>query len=198
MKRLSLFLLCAALAVSMCACGAQQKQETPTPSAAPSAAPAPAPETPASTGGALTEEDAKRLALADAGVAAEADVSRLSVKREEKKSGTAYEVGFRFGDWAYEYELDAATGEITEVSADFRGELPSETGDVGEDAAADAALAHAGLHRAQAEGLRIEQDKESGRQVYEADFRCGDWKYDYDVDAATGAILEWERSLKKK
>ena len=203
LKIVCLLLLFAALVLALCACGAapktKQKPETPAAAEAPAVTPAQttAPETPAQSGGPITADDAKGIALADAG-ASEGDVDKLRVKQDDEKGRTVYEVEFRFGDSKYDYEIDAAAGEITELSVEFQGKLPDGAGDVGEDAAVDAALAHAGVKKEQAGDLRVKPDKEDGRQIYEVEFRCESVKYDYDVDAATGFIVEWERSLKIK
>ena len=211
MKRVLSIFLIAALALTLSACGkvkkpeqvteipaAAPKPETQTQTAAPAPAPeTPAPETPAQSGGPITADDAKGIALADVG-ASEGDVDKLRVKQDDEKGRTVYEVEFRFGDSKYDYEIDAAAGEITELSVEFQGKLPDGAGDVGEDAAVDAALAHAGVKKEQAGDLRVKPDKEDGRQIYEVEFRCESVKYDYDVDAATGFIVEWERSLKIK
>ena len=211
MKRVLSIFLIAALALTLSACGKVKKPEqvTEIPAAAPkpetqtqTAAPAPAPETPApespaQSGGPLTEDDAKRVALADAG-ASESDVEKLRVERDSEEGRDVYEVGFRYADATYDYEIDAAGGEITELSVKYKAALPDGQGNVGEDAAADAALAHAGVKKEQASSLRVKLDKEDGRQVYEVEFRCESVSYDYDVDAATGIIIEWERSLKTK
>lgn len=58
----------------------------------------------------------------------------------------------------------------------------------GEEAAKAAAFAHAGVSAA--ESVRCKLDWEDGRQVYEIEFWAGSTEYDYEIDAATGAVLE--------
>ena len=55
------------------------------------------------------------------------------------------------------------------------------------------ALAHAGLTREEVVFDRTETDREDGRQVFEVEFRKGNWEYSYEIDAETGKILEWEK-----
>ena len=55
------------------------------------------------------------------------------------------------------------------------------------------ALAHSGLTREEVVFDRTETDREDGRQVFEVEFRKGNWEYSYEIDAETGKILEWEK-----
>ena len=55
------------------------------------------------------------------------------------------------------------------------------------------ALEHAGLTRAQVTGLRSEYDVDRGISHWDIDFRSGDWEYDYEVNAQTGAVVKGEK-----
>ena len=59
--------------------------------------------------------------------------------------------------------------------------------------AIDAALAHAGLTEGEATSLRAEYDVERTGNHWDVDFRAGDWEYDYEVDAVTGAVTKHEK-----
>ena len=43
--------------------------------------------------------------------------------------------------------------------------------------------------------MDIELDDEDGILVYEVEFKSGNMKYDYEINAATGAILKHESEL---
>ena len=60
----------------------------------------------------------------------------------------------------------------------------------GEEAAKAAAFTHAGVSAADAESVRCRPDWEDGYQVYKIEFWVGSTEYDYEIDAATGAVLE--------
>lgn len=60
---------------------------------------------------------------------------------------------------------------------------------IGETAAKNAALAHAGLTTAQATFVKCKLEWEDGRQIYEVEFYTAGWEYDYEIDACTGAVL---------
>ena len=73
---------------------------------------------------------------------------------------------------------------------------PSEaTKDIGYAKAKSIALDHAGVREAQAYDMDIELDDEDGRLIYEVEFKSGNMEYDYEIDAATGAILKHEAEL---
>ncbi len=54
------------------------------------------------------------------------------------------------------------------------------------------ALEAAGLTQSQVDYFSIHLDRDDGRTVYEIEFRQGRMEYECEIDAATGAILEWD------
>lgn len=73
--------------------------------------------TPAATGPAhtlpryISKEEAKNVALNHAGLSA-ADVTRLRAEFDYDHGVPEFEVDFRVGNWEYDYEIHAETGEI--------------------------------------------------------------------------------------
>ena len=67
--------------------------------------------------------------------------------------------------------------------------------DIGYAKAKSIALNHAGLRENQAYDMDIELDDEDGKLVYEVEFKSGNMEYDYEIDAASGAILKHEAEL---
>ena len=64
---------------------------------------------------------------------------------------------------------------------------------IGQEKAKQAAISHA---RASADKLteyEIELDFEHGVMVYEVEFKCEGFEYDYEIDAVTGAVLKSEK-----
>ncbi len=101
----------------------------------------------------------------------------------------------------------ASPQEIPEASADSRpaaaAQPPAETqppasgapasqqpAASGEEAAKSAAFAHAGVAAADVTALRCKLDWEDGREVYDIEFWVGSTEYDYEIDAATAAVLK--------
>ena len=80
----------------------------------------------------------------------------------------------------------------TETGLDITGSA-SDGAYIGSERAAQLAFEHAGVSAAAAEALEIEMDYENGKMVYEVEFLAGGYEYDYDIDAATGAVLKCEK-----
>lgn len=59
----------------------------------------------------------------------------------------------------------------------------------------DIALEHAGVSREDAVGMHTVLDLNNGRQVYEVDFQSGHLEYDYEIDAVTGQIIDWDKDV---
>lgn len=78
------------------------------------------------------------------------------------------------------------------------GQKPAPSGtvqDIGYAKAKSIALNHAGLRENQAYDMDIELDDEDGTLIYEVEFKSGNMEYDYEIDAASGAILKHETEL---
>lgn len=88
----------------------------------------------------------------------------------------------------------SASNETTKPSA----QKPAPSGtvqDIGYAKAKSIALNHAGLRENQAYDMDIELDDEDGTLIYEVEFKSGNMEYDYEIDAASGAILKHETEL---
>lgn len=67
--------------------------------------------------GGIGKEKAKSIALSHAGLT-EADVTRLKVELDTERGRRVYEVDFYSGRTEYDYDIDAATGEILKYQTD--------------------------------------------------------------------------------
>ena len=88
----------------------------------------------------------------------------------------------------------SASNETTKPS----GQKPAPSGtvqDIGYAKAKSIALNHAGLRENQAYDMDIELDDEDGTLIYEVEFKSGNMEYDYEINAASGAILKHETEL---
>ena len=88
---------------------------------------------------------------------------------------------------------------INDLNLLLQGDLPeglrstgqaSDKAYLGQDAAREIALRHAGLTEDQISHFRWELEYDDGAMVYEVEFASGGMAYEYDIDARTGAILE--------
>ena len=155
---------------------------------------------PGSTGD-IGEAAAKDAALKRAGITAAVDWIR--VEHDYDNGRHYYELEFECDGTVYDCDVDAATGDVVKFESEKcdnvlhnhnqAGSGQPQSGDIGAQAAKDAALRHAGLSESQVTRLKCEKDRDDGRTVYEVEFDSNGWEYEYKIDAATGAVLEHER-----
>ncbi len=173
------------------------------PVASPSGTVTPRTESTASTStvtGGIDEEQAKQIALEHAGLE-QADVTFVHVKLDWDDGRQEYEVEFYKDNTEYDYDIDAQTGEILSFDSDAEFYAPGQTqagstsAQITEDEALSAALSHAGLSETDISRLKIELDRDDGRTKYELEWNVDRMEYSYEVDAATGEILSYEKEL---
>lgn len=150
----------------------------------------------ASSKGYISVDEAKSAAYAHAGVSA-SDVVYVETDFDSEHGVMVYEVEFYAGNVEYEYDINAQTGEVVKYAQQNTGtSIPSGTvsGDyIGETAAKEAALSHAGVSEADVCWLKADFDSDDGIYLYELEFAANGVKYDYDVNALTGDIVKFEQ-----
>ncbi len=137
----------------------------------------------------IGESAAVDAACVHAGVA-KTEALGLTVKLDDDR----YEVEFCYGGTEYEYEIDAYTGAVAEYDTgrcdhpahQQSGTTPAQL--IGESAAVDAACVHAGVAKTEALGLTVKLDDDR----YEVEFCYGGTEYEYEIDAYTGAVAEYD------
>ncbi|HHX30066.1 MAG TPA: cell wall protein [Clostridiaceae bacterium] len=146
--------------------------------------------------GSSTAED---VALKDAGLT-RGQVRKLETELEREDGRMIYEVEFEYGDYEYEYEIDAVTGKILDIGIERIKKTGTTTAPgapsgnlISKDEAISIALRHAGLSRSAVRSLEVEYKEK--KKEYEVEFKYGGYEYEYEIDAVTGKILEWEKEL---
>lgn len=161
-------------------------------------------------GASITAEDAKAIALKDAGYS-EAEVVFIKVELDYDDGVKEYEVEFDvYGtDVVYEYEYDirVSDGKILSKDVDVErikvpgtnpGTSTEPTKDIGKQAALEAAYKAFGFTASEVKLIEVEKDYEDGVLVYEIEFAKGyDCEYSCDVIAATGAVVDMETDLSR-
>lgn len=135
-------------------------------------------------------EKAKSIALEHAGVAA-ADTVFINVELDYDDGMRVYDVEFFSGNKGYDYKIDAATGAI--LGFDFDVEwytASSKDGDYIGEAKAKQIVEQAAGTTGVYTGFKLEVD--DGRVLYEGEMRNGRMEYEFEIDALTGAILNWD------
>lgn len=153
----------------------------------------------------ITVDQAKEIALKHAGQTADA-VYFEKAKQDYDDGVLVYEIEFIAGDTEYEYEINARTGDIVKNKREA-ADTPQNgnaggsgnTGNAGNTAASitvdqakEIALNHAGQTADAVYFKKAEQDYDDGVLVYEIEFLAGGTEYEYEIDAQTGAIRDYE------
>ena len=76
----------------------------------------------------------------------------------------------------------------TGIPVDMGASGTTQSAQLTEEQAKQAALKHAGYAEDQVQSLQVRLDKEDGKLEYEVEFQVGQTEYDYDIDALTGEI----------
>ena len=145
----------------------------------------------------ITLEKAKGLVLKKAGLD-EADVVFTKAKLDYDDGRLVYEIDFKTDDTRYDAEVDATNGEIIqwEIEAKKNAANKEQTANaalITLEEAKKVALDKAGLKEKDVVFEEARLDKDDGRQVYDIEFRQGRIEYSFEIDAADGTIIEWEK-----
>ena len=149
------------------------------------------------TGDDIGEAKAREIALADAGLT-EADVTFVKVNLDRDDGRMVYDVDFYSGNAEYDYEIDAATGDIVGYDSeienfDIQAQIQQAGDVISLDQAKEAALKAAGLDAANVRWIKEEFDRDDGRSVYELECVSGETEYDFEINAADGTVMEQDR-----
>ena len=134
------------------------------------------------------------------------DSVTAEVDSELDESPAHYEVELHTAWGEFEYLVDAYTGKVLSGQKDLlaaastpnaaaKPSVPSGGADIGYAKAKSIALNHAGVSENEAYDMEIELDDEDGTLVYEIEFKSGNMEYDYEINAASGAILKHETEI---
>ena len=163
----------------------------------------------------LSAAEAQEIAFENAGVSP-SDITFKEVDRDREDGKATYDIDFTTADGDYSYTIDAQTGSILDRDFDENGfatksstntsqssdkaSLASQsatttapvTPKVSENQAKEIVLKDAGLAETAVSNLTVKLDEDDGQVHYDVDFDDMGQKldYDYQIDAATGAILE--------
>ena len=155
----------------------------------------------------IGKDKAMDIAVAEFGKASAAEILHSEVDPELDESPAHYEVEItgRNGE-EIEYKIDAYSGAVIAVKPEMADDEASEAQpakpaqpgtaqDIGHAKAKSIALNHAGVDANTVYDMNIELDVEDGTSIYEVEFKSGNREYEYEIDAATGAILQHEAEV---
>ena len=151
----------------------------------------------------ISIEDAKQIAFAHAKIA-QSGVTFIKAKLDTEDGRQVYDIEFYSGNTEYDYEIDAISGEIVSSDMDIENyTIPDQTaaqpnntaGDIGIEKAKEIAMSHAGVSPGSVSFVKAKLDTEDGVKVYDIEFYSGNVEYDYEINAATGAIVSFDQDI---
>ncbi len=167
----------------------------------------------------ISAQDALQIALNNAGLK-ESEVTLVKNGIEIDDGITEYDIKFYCGNMEYDYDIDATTGAIRSFDQEIERGLitaaPKANAKVAsaaqsqaataqtqqatvqaaagitKDQALQIALDHAGLKKSDVAFTNVKRDFDDGREQYDVEFHVGFNEYNYDIDAATGQIVDFD------
>ena len=155
------------------------------------------------TAGEITVEEAKTIALNHAGLAADA-VTFVKAKQDYDDGRLVYEIEFVTtsgnGYLEYDYEIDAATGNILSYDYDAESYTPqpttttpsTATGALIDEATAKLTAVDQVPGASTSDICEWKLDHDDGRWEYEGKIIYNQMELEFTIDAATGAVIEWD------
>ncbi|MBM6976114.1 PepSY domain-containing protein [Intestinimonas butyriciproducens] len=140
----------------------------------------------------IGEVKAKEVALNHAGLTSSA-VTFVRANLDWDDGRAEYEVEFYADGKEYDYDIDAVTGDIRSYDYDAEYYAPASStassGSISESQAKQIVQERAGSTGGTFREFKLDWD--DGRSMYEGEYRVGWTEYEFEIDAATGTVLEW-------
>ena len=153
--------------------------------------------------GEISLDKAKEIALSHAGLSSD-QVTFVQANKDFDDGIPKYDIEFYCNGKEYDYEINAANGEIIQYDYDMEyNYIPNNnttnnqgnvntTANISAERAKEIALSHAGLASNQVTFKRIELDFDYGIKKYDIGFYYNYREYSYEIDANTGNIISYE------
>ncbi len=142
---------------------------------------------------AITEEEARAIALAHAGLTSD-QVTFIKSKLERDDGRQVYDIEFYSSNYEeYDYTIDVSTGSILSIDYDLNGYTPPTDGSsaITADQAKEIALEQV-PGATVSDIYEFETDYDDGRLEYEGTIWYDGVKYEFTIDGYSGAIREWD------
>lgn len=151
----------------------------------------------------VNREQARGIAYERAGVTSDQVVHVDDFERDGDDGRDYWEIEFLADGFEHEVDVDARSGEILSYERDREDDdhqqnaspapAPAPAEQLTGDEALGIALDHAGVERSQAHIDDLELDSDDGLLSWEVEFEAGGLEHEYDIDARSGQILDFEQ-----
>lgn len=140
--------------------------------------------------GTMSTSKAKSMALKNVGLT-KTQVKYMEAEYDDGK----YEVEFTKKSNGAEYSFEYSRGgTLLEKSVDYRVKKRTGSSDlISKTTAKNKVKKFGGFKSSTLKNAKVYKEKDDGQYIYEVKFKTSKWRYDYDVQAKTGKILEWSK-----
>lgn len=148
-------------------------------------------------GNAIGAEQAQNFAFADAGVDPAA-ASNLHTEFEFEQGQFVYKVEFVADGTEYEYWIRSDDGTVVKKELELLSAAGTDapvTAQITAEEAKTAALADAGLDAGAVTFTEVKLDRDGALSVYDVDFYTAEARYEYEINAATGAVYSKSKEI---
>ena len=156
----------------------------------------------------ITIEQAKEIALKHSNLTSD-EVSFIKAEKDMDNGIEKYDIEFYYNNKEYDYEINAANGEIINYDYDVENyniqspqqsnsqpqnnQQQTNTSNISVDKAKEIALNHAGLAANQVSFVKAEKDMDDGIVKYDIEFYYNNREYNYEINANNGNIMSYEK-----
>lgn len=161
--------------------------------------------------GVISLDAAKNYALSDAALSGE-QVTYTKAELDMDDGSLRYDIEFFTSTHEYEYEIDAYTGSVLSKKAESLSNTGSSNGNntsggnnssgnsgsssssgyISADEARSIALSHAGLSDSEVTFSKTKLERDDGMMIYEIEFYRGFMEYEYEINAVTGQVIDFD------
>ena len=168
----------------------------------------------------ITIDQAKEIALKHSNLTSD-EVSFIKAEKDMDNGIEKYDIEFYYNNKEYDYEINAANGEIINYDYDIENynisgqqqsnsqqqqntqqqsnsqpqnnQQQTNTSNISVDKAKEIALNHAGLASNQVSFVKAEKDMDDGIVKYDIEFYYNNREYNYEINANNGNIISYEQ-----
>lgn len=150
----------------------------------------------AETAGEIDRDTAFALALENAGVPEE-DAYNVKVERDREHDIAVWQVEFETDYGDYEYEIAVGDGRIIGADYEVEEEWLDSLGGAPADEEEAKSIVAGKAGGASADEVQIRQESDHGRILFEGELYWDGIKYEFELDAQTGIIFDWNADMRE-
>lgn len=137
-------------------------------------------------------DEIKQKILDDAGISG--TVEFIKIEKDFEDGTWRYEIEFVYDGIEYDYEIEIITGRIiskkTEIAKEYTNSNEKDL--ISAEKAREIAMKDAKVSEKDVKSIKTKLDEDDGSYIYEVEFKCNGWEYEYEINAETGRIIDKE------